>query len=76
MKYLLIFLCLFLAACDDLPKSGGNTGAYWYMKGWRSVSIKDAKPGQIPVVENGELVWRFPEEVKEIREMETIGVQR
>lgn len=74
MKYLLIFLCLFLAACDDLPKSGGNTGAYWYMKGWKT--LKPGEPGQIPVVENGELVWRFPKEATEIREIETIGVQR
>lgn len=57
MKYLLIFLCLFLAACDDLPKSGGNTGAYWYMKGWRT--IKPGEPGQILTLnEKGEPEWR------------------
>ena len=59
MKYLLIFLCLFLAACDDLPKSGGNTGAYWYMRGWRSWNLRDGKAFQIAVIdENGEPVWR------------------
>lgn len=67
MKYLLILACLFLAGCDDLPKSGGNTGAYWYMKGWRSFD-PPLTPHQILVVENGELKWRdlTSEEVKQI----------
>ena len=67
MKYLPIFLCLFLAACDDLPKSGGNTGAYWYMKGWRTV--KPGEVGQILTInKKGEPEWRdaTPEELKDL----------
>lgn len=32
---LAILAILLLAGCDDLPPEGGNSGAYWYMRGWR-----------------------------------------
>lgn len=39
---LLILALALLAGCDDLPSSGGNTGAYWYMRSWRG--MKDLTP--------------------------------
>lgn len=34
---LLILALALLAGCDDLPASGGNTGAYYYMRSWRGM---------------------------------------
>lgn len=35
MALIVVLAILLLSGCDDLSDSGGNTGAYWYMRGWR-----------------------------------------
>lgn len=40
---LLILALALLTACDELPASGGNTGAYYYMRSFHEKPAKEKK---------------------------------